>query len=105
MASLCRNVEGCFEPRVAEAMAILLGLHFALESCLVPIVLEFDALRVVNLLKLKVVPDSKIGVVIHDISNIVDHSCSFSFNFVPRLANKVAHGLAKLTLAYRGEFV
>ncbi|KAK2661569.1 hypothetical protein Ddye_000143 [Dipteronia dyeriana] len=105
MAFLCRNVGGYYEPCIAEAMAIRRGFRLAMESGLVPVVLESDALEVVNLLQSKIVPNSELGVIIHDISDIVDNSFLCSFHFVHRLANKVAHGLTKLALAHRGEFV
>ncbi|KAK3213054.1 hypothetical protein Dsin_017760 [Dipteronia sinensis] len=48
MASMCHNIRVCFQPHIAEAMAILRGLHLAIETGLVPASLESDALSVVK---------------------------------------------------------
>ncbi|KAK0580643.1 hypothetical protein LWI29_004599 [Acer saccharum] len=65
---------------------------------------ESDALSVVDLISAKVTPSSDVGIIIHDILNLVS-SWFVSFNFVPRLANRVAHSLAKLALDYEGRSV
>jgi hypothetical protein len=44
-------------------------------------------------------------VVLHDIAFFLRNFSFVSVNFVPRVANKVAHSLAKLSLGYVGESV
>ncbi|KAK1574906.1 hypothetical protein Q3G72_000924 [Acer saccharum] len=105
MACLCQSVEACCHPQIAEALAIRRGLHFALEAGLVPAMLESDALSVVKMIGSNSVPNADIGVIIHDVFEFLGILCFESINFVPRLANKVAHSLAKLALSHRGEFV
>ncbi|KAK2637294.1 hypothetical protein Ddye_032086 [Dipteronia dyeriana] len=105
MACLCGTAGGFYEPQIAEAKAILRGFRLALENGLYPVILESDALLVVNLIKAKEIPSSDVGVVIHDILELVENVGVFSCNFAPRLTNKVAHGLAKITLRSRNEFV
>ncbi|KAK3221714.1 hypothetical protein Dsin_008739 [Dipteronia sinensis] len=61
MASLCHYFEPCCQPQIAEAMAILRGLRFALETGLVPTSLESDALAVVNMIGSKSVHCSDVG--------------------------------------------
>ncbi|KAK0608384.1 hypothetical protein LWI29_029944 [Acer saccharum] len=104
LASCCQRFEVCFQPFIAEAVAILTGIRLALQLGLFPALLESDALAVVELISAKVVPASDVGIVINDILNLIS-SCFVSFSFVPRLANRVAHGLAKLALDYKGRSV
>ncbi|KAK0600898.1 hypothetical protein LWI29_019382 [Acer saccharum] len=40
-----------YSPQVVEALAILRGIDFAIDTCLVPAAIESDELRVVNLSK------------------------------------------------------
>ncbi|TXG66206.1 hypothetical protein EZV62_007481 [Acer yangbiense] len=101
-ASLCQNLSAYFQPQIAEALAILKGLFLALNNGFVPAVLESDALTVVNSICLKMVPCNEVGVVIHDVLRLLNDVDSFSINYVLRLANKVAHSLAKLALNYVG---
>ncbi|KAK2656769.1 hypothetical protein Ddye_009821 [Dipteronia dyeriana] len=105
MACLCGNARGFYEPQIAEAKAILRGFRLALETGLYTAILESDALSVVNLIKAKEIPSSDVSVVIHDILDLFENVGVFSCDFAPRLANKVAHGLAKIALRSRDEFV
>ncbi|KAK2665976.1 hypothetical protein Ddye_004550 [Dipteronia dyeriana] len=59
--SLYRRFEVCFLPQIIEAMAILRGLHLALENGLVPMILESDALDLVNKIRSQTVPSYKVG--------------------------------------------
>ncbi|KAK2661119.1 hypothetical protein Ddye_007652 [Dipteronia dyeriana] len=102
MSSLCGNVGGCYEPHDADVMAILCGLQHTLETGLFPASLESVSLSLVILIKAKEIPNSKVGMIIHDILNLFDNACFIFCDCVPRSANKVAHGHAKLVLAYRG---
>ncbi|KAK1587419.1 hypothetical protein Q3G72_012617 [Acer saccharum] len=105
MASLCEQIEVCYQPQIVEALAILRGLKLAMEIGLVPTVLESDAQAVINAIGSQVVPSSEVGVIIHDILSVFGRSSFSSINFVPTLANNVAHNLAKLALSHAGEFV
>ena len=53
---------------------------------------------------IEIPPESEIGLIIHDILLFLENPLFSNINFVPILANKVAHGLAKLALDYVGEF-
>ncbi|KAK3189040.1 hypothetical protein Dsin_028601 [Dipteronia sinensis] len=50
MATSVQCVEAGYSPRVAEAMAFLLGITFVEDAGLLPAAVEFDALRVLNLI-------------------------------------------------------
>ncbi|KAK1587034.1 hypothetical protein Q3G72_008784 [Acer saccharum] len=96
LASSCRNVKANYQPQIAEALAILDGLRLAVSRNWLHVVMESDALVVVQAIILKASPSSEVGVV-------VERFFVVSFLFVPRLLNKVAHGLAKLALTHDGE--
>jgi hypothetical protein len=86
-----------FSPLMAKALAILRGLHLAVDYGLLPTVLESDAKSVVDLINSDSCSFTDIGVIVSD---IVALSCRFNIpiSFVPRGANKVAHDLAKFAL-------
>ncbi|KAK0601310.1 hypothetical protein LWI29_023054 [Acer saccharum] len=100
-----QSFQGVLQPQVAEAVAVLRGLRLALESGLYPALLESDALSVVKMINERVIPCADIGIVLHDILVELGNPCFISVSFVPRLANCVAHNLAKLALGSEGEFV
>ncbi|KAK3217805.1 hypothetical protein Dsin_011775 [Dipteronia sinensis] len=105
MASLCQHIGTAYQPQIAETLAILRCLKLAVETGLVPAVVESDALSVVNAITSKMVPNTEVGMVIHDILCILRNSNFISVKLLPRLANKVSHSLARLALGYVGEFV
>ncbi|KAK1571845.1 hypothetical protein Q3G72_023991 [Acer saccharum] len=98
LASFCRNVKANYQPQIAEALAILDGLRLVVSRNWLRVVMESDALVVVQAITLKVPPSSEVGVVISDILSLVERFSAVSFLFVPRLLNRVAHGLAKWAL-------
>ncbi|KAK3199253.1 hypothetical protein Dsin_022668 [Dipteronia sinensis] len=59
MGSSIQSITTCFSPQVAEAVALLPGFRFAIDSGLLPIFIEFDAKAVVEL--------DNAGVIIGDI--------------------------------------
>ncbi|KAL5801319.1 hypothetical protein ACOSQ3_032951 [Xanthoceras sorbifolium] len=85
-------------PPIAEAVAILRGLVFAAELGVRIGVIESDAASVVKLINGDLVSNSEIGIVIHDIKRVLSNFHGAIVDFVPRLANTVTHGLAKLAL-------
>ncbi|TXG48983.1 hypothetical protein EZV62_024858 [Acer yangbiense] len=105
MLSFCKNFQACYSPQIAEALAVVEGLRLAKNGGFFPAVLESDALMVVRDICNKVSLSSEVGLVLDDILHFCRESNFFSFSYVPRLAIKVAHGLAKLALSHLGEFV
>ncbi|KAK2655636.1 hypothetical protein Ddye_008688 [Dipteronia dyeriana] len=101
----CHHLSAYFSPQVAEAMAILKGICLAEECGLAPVVLESDALFMVNMICRKEVSCTEVGVVIHDILGLIQRGIVLSVSCVPRLVKKVVHCLAELSLDHVGEFV
>ncbi|KAL5800870.1 hypothetical protein ACOSQ3_032502 [Xanthoceras sorbifolium] len=94
MAGLSRKLFGSVSIEVAEASAILNGLHLAIDSGFTYLLVESNALNVINFLIEKKPPNSEVGLVIVDILAICN-SATVTFSFVPRCANSVAHELAR----------
>ena len=103
LASFCRNVRASYQPQIAEALAILECLRLAINRNFSHIIVESDALVVVQLISQKDPPLSEVGVVVTNILELAEHFTAVSFLFVPRLLNRVAHGIAKLALNHGGE--
>ncbi|KAK2633860.1 hypothetical protein Ddye_028652 [Dipteronia dyeriana] len=103
MASLCRNILANYEPQTTEALATLEGCRLAINRNLMPAVLESDALVVVRAICKRGAIFSKVGIVMDDILLLLNRFDISFVNFVPRLANIVAHGLAKYDLSFEGE--
>ncbi|KAK3218996.1 hypothetical protein Dsin_012966 [Dipteronia sinensis] len=99
MASWAQRLEANYSPLVAEAMAIFRGITFAVEAGLVPIVVESDALAVVNLINAGDQIHAEIGLVVCDIRNLLKSIECGQVVFVFRMVNVVAHLLAKLALS------
>ena len=47
MASFCRHLDSCFQPKVVKALAILEGFHLAVNCGLIQAILKSDAFTVV----------------------------------------------------------
>ncbi|KAK2661402.1 hypothetical protein Ddye_007935 [Dipteronia dyeriana] len=105
MASYAQNLSIALSPQTIEAAAILRGLDLAVEVGLYPAIVESDALTVVNLINYKSSPLTEIGLVILDIIHLLDSFSFVYFCHVSRVANTVAHSLAKVTLPLNFEFV
>ncbi|KAL5864846.1 hypothetical protein ACOSQ3_002360 [Xanthoceras sorbifolium] len=58
-------------------------------------VVESDCLHLVHAINSSSVMLSDLGIVLHDIWNLLASSPGHCVQFVPRQANSVAHGLAK----------
>ncbi|KAK3188750.1 hypothetical protein Dsin_028311 [Dipteronia sinensis] len=96
MALCDQKIAIVYSPHVAEAIAILRGIQFAMDSGLVPFSLESDAQVIVNLVNNGVFPCSEVGLIIKDISLKLESFSNVSIDFVPRMANMTAHCLAKI---------
>ncbi|KAL5832280.1 hypothetical protein ACOSQ4_017634 [Xanthoceras sorbifolium] len=94
MAGLSRKRFRSVSIEVAEASAILNGLHLAIDSGFTHLLVESDALNVINFLIEKKPPNYEVGLVIVDILAICNSVMVF-FSFVPRCDNSVAHKLAR----------
>ncbi|XP_074293297.1 uncharacterized protein LOC141620280 [Silene latifolia] len=111
---VCRNsqgsVEWCvasqtsvdMEPKFAEAMAILHGAQEARRAGIKHVIFESDCLSVVEDLRLKKHGRSDIHLVYLDILSTCLFFDSFSFSFVRRKLNAVAHSLTHLYPWFEG---
>ncbi|KAL5777268.1 hypothetical protein ACOSP7_010194 [Xanthoceras sorbifolium] len=94
MAGLSRKLSSSVSIKVAEAAAILNGLHLAIESRFTRLLVESDALNVINCLSLNHPPRSEFGLIVADIWSLCSH-VDVVFSYVPSGANWVAHLLAR----------
>ncbi|KAK3231581.1 hypothetical protein Dsin_003462 [Dipteronia sinensis] len=99
MAFSAQPVLAGYSPIVAEALAIFKGLQFARDTGLVPCCIESDAQVVVNLINSNNVPLTDVGIILADCKLLLEASPGCCVGFASRLANKAAHGLAKLGLS------
>ncbi|TXG57115.1 hypothetical protein EZV62_018428 [Acer yangbiense] len=104
LASSSQFLAAFFSPMVAEAMAIFRGLEFTRDSSLLPCTVVLDAQVVVRLINSDV-PLSEVGIVVSGIRRLLYCEQGCSVIFAPRLADVVAHQLAKIGVsAVRNSF-
>ncbi|XP_074301296.1 uncharacterized protein LOC141632671 [Silene latifolia] len=106
MGLVCRDERGCvlwgasivqvqsWDPRVAEAAAVLESVKEAVRFGHTKIILESDYLPVIDALKRKAVGRSIFSLVIADILALCNSFSSIIWSFVSRANNCVAHELA-----------
>ncbi|KAL5808299.1 hypothetical protein ACOSQ3_028990 [Xanthoceras sorbifolium] len=99
-ALLCVLVWRVWFRRNRAVHAVLHGVRLSLHSGLSPLLVESNALGVINVLKEGSVPCSDLGLVVSDIFDICRSLSVFSFSFVPRYVNKVGDALAKAALSF-----
>ncbi|KAK0577517.1 hypothetical protein LWI29_034297 [Acer saccharum] len=90
MAASSQRVMATFSAQVAEAGAILHGLHLAREAGLYPCMVDSDAEVVVGWINSKSSYCSEIGTVLNDIRVLLNRMHCISVNFVSRKAIQVA---------------
>lgn len=83
-----------FEPKVAEARAVLLGLQLAREYGYVDVMVESDCLTLVNAIQKNEEGWSQFHLIVDDIIHVSKVFSNISFSFVSRECNKTAHELA-----------
>ncbi|KAL5750327.1 hypothetical protein ACOSP7_024930 [Xanthoceras sorbifolium] len=98
LASSVQRLGVGFSVLVVEIMAILKGLQFAVESGLVPVVLKSDSSLAVSAINGDTVFLSEVGLIIHDVVELLRSIPSSAVRFVPRSANMAAHYLARFAL-------
>ncbi|KAL5748652.1 hypothetical protein ACOSQ2_025949 [Xanthoceras sorbifolium] len=94
MAGLSHKLVRSVSIEIAEASAILIGLHLAIESGFSHLLVESDALNIIFYLVQEKPSNSEVGLVVADILSFCSRAV-VSFAFVPRCANSVAHSLAR----------
>ncbi|KAL5835219.1 hypothetical protein ACOSQ3_014791 [Xanthoceras sorbifolium] len=89
-----------FFPLLAEVVVIFHGVRLAFNSGFLPVLVEYDALGAINVLKEDSIPCSDLGLVIFDIFLVCRSLSVLSFSLIHRGVNKVADALAKATLSF-----
>ncbi|KAK0576535.1 hypothetical protein LWI29_019192 [Acer saccharum] len=84
---------------IVEALAILWGIDFAIDSGLQLLVVESDALHVVNMVKAEFPVSADLGLLIWDIKDCISSISGVTISYVPRVVNVVAHKLSKFGLS------
>ncbi|KAK3229836.1 hypothetical protein Dsin_001717 [Dipteronia sinensis] len=97
--STTQRIEATYVPEIAEAVAMLRGITLAVDTGLVPTIVESDCLNLVRKVVDGVPTDGDIGLVVNDILHYFRNRAVSSVSYVPRKANKVAHSLVKMALA------
>ncbi|KAL5774840.1 hypothetical protein ACOSP7_012397 [Xanthoceras sorbifolium] len=72
MLSSSRNLDACYSPNIAEAKAILFGMQLAIDSGLLPAVVESDSSSVISLINAKNSIFTDIGSILADIFDLRD---------------------------------
>ncbi|KAL5768033.1 hypothetical protein ACOSQ2_014816 [Xanthoceras sorbifolium] len=90
---------------VAEAKAILFGVQLAMSRKLFPLLIESDALNVVNLYKSGTSSRCDLGNIIQDIIVVCRSDGVISIDYVPRGCNFVAHRISKWALCFNSSTI
>ncbi|KAL5789700.1 hypothetical protein ACOSQ2_004588 [Xanthoceras sorbifolium] len=98
MACCAQQLGVGFSVLIAESMAILRGLQFALSSGLLPALIESDCLLAVSAINSDHVYFFEVGLIIHDIVDLLRCNPGSVVSFIPRSANMAAHHLARFAL-------
>ncbi|KAL5775273.1 hypothetical protein ACOSP7_012830 [Xanthoceras sorbifolium] len=99
LAASAQKLVAGYSVDIAEALAVLRGLQFALASGLLPTIVETDSFTVTTAINNPSVYFSKVGLVIFNIVELLGQCLGSKVLHVPRLANMVAHTLARFALS------
>ncbi|KAL5771507.1 hypothetical protein ACOSP7_015661 [Xanthoceras sorbifolium] len=91
--------QGAVSMEIAEAVAVLEGIHLALSSDFSPIVVATDALSVVHLCNAFSVSRCEVANVVVDVQLLLSQNSLFSIVFSPRNSNIAAHDVARWALS------
>ncbi|KAL5813450.1 hypothetical protein ACOSQ4_024091 [Xanthoceras sorbifolium] len=100
MLSVAKRVEACYFPEIAKVVAIQYGINLAIETGLLPAMVESDSLSIINLILFRLPIRSKVGLIIEDIFDLQGLFDFANFVFSPMSYNMVTHNLAKMALAH-----
>ncbi|KAL5815832.1 hypothetical protein ACOSQ3_024210 [Xanthoceras sorbifolium] len=67
MLSIAKRVEACYFPEIAKVVAIQYGINLAVETGLLPAMVVFDSLSIIDLILFRLPIRSKVGLIIEDI--------------------------------------
>ncbi|XP_073129262.1 uncharacterized protein [Henckelia pumila] len=94
ISDMCGSLPGSFSSIIAEALAIREVLKWINELNLSKVIVESDALVVVEALRSTIQDVSSLGLILEYCSSLASELHS-SFSFVRRSANQMAHSLAR----------
>jgi ribonuclease HI len=100
IAARSRTKMGCLEPVAVEALAAFQAIEFSIELGLQDIILEGDALQVVNALNFSGRCLSRFGQIVADAQMIIASLSSWQIVHSPRETNFAAHGLARAAVKH-----
>ncbi|KAM1123919.1 hypothetical protein ACFX19_005343 [Malus domestica] len=95
----------CHSAAAAEACAIRGALMACIDNGFDNVIIESDALVIIQMLKKDSTPDYSIECIIGDIELLVQRLTSVTFSFVPRESNRAAHSVVKFAFQKGGDFV
>jgi hypothetical protein len=104
-AARCVLQEGCFDPPVAKAMAILLAIRTCRDMCLTKVQFEGDAKGVIDSVNLGETDNSSMGHIIEDNKLELKGFQQWQLNFIRRNGNRVAHLLARSAMEKNNDFI
>ena len=94
LGAFTKQVQGIFEPLMAELIAIRTGLMFARDIGIMSHVIESDCIGAVQAIQTGST-SGELGVIIEDIRHMQLVGIGGTCHFAPRQCNVVAHALAK----------
>ncbi|KAL5750273.1 hypothetical protein ACOSP7_024876 [Xanthoceras sorbifolium] len=100
--SVC--VAAYFSPLLVEATTVLHGIRLAINSGSSPLLVESDALGVINVLKGGVIPCSDLELIVSDIFALCLSFNVACFFFIPTAANRVADALTKAAVSFGSDW-
>ncbi|KAM1174398.1 hypothetical protein ACFX19_027535 [Malus domestica] len=95
----------CHSAAAAEASAIRSALLACIDNGFDKVVIESDALVLIQMLKRESTQDYSIECILGDIEILVQRLMAVTFSFVPRESNRAAHSMAKFAFQQGGDFV
>lgn len=100
VAARCSKLQGYYQPKEGEAIAVLEALSWLKDNNMDKCILESDCLQVVHALKATTMDDiSYFDLIISDIKYTCNHFSDISITFIRRSANMVVHVLAREALS------
>ncbi|XP_062100654.1 uncharacterized protein LOC133806581 [Humulus lupulus] len=105
LASSTWSWDHLLDPTIAEALAVYHSILLCSRLGYHMVVIESDCAIVVRAINSHKIEHSYLGYIIRDILSYCNSFHSISFNFCPRMANGVAHSLAKFALSLSNDFI
>ncbi|KAF7802400.1 uncharacterized protein G2W53_041511 [Senna tora] len=100
LAAMTKEITGCYSVEMAEALAVYEGMVVAKRMSILNVLVEGDSASVIKLLNGEGMDCTYVSFIIKDILQLCSSFRSYSFNWVRREANKVAHILAHDPVAF-----